>query len=73
MKYIKFPKDNKIIYGQDFACWAGVPHDLEFEITEIADDKIWFKGPGHGGVPYGNGPICVYLKTDTRFQKGEEN
>lgn len=63
MSTIRFPKGNKILYGQDFAIWCGVPHDVEFEVVKVCDSYMVLKGPGYGGKPYGNGRIYVYFRT----------
>lgn len=69
---MKFPEDNNIVFGQDHSWWVNIPHDVEFEIDEIwKDGKIWLKGPGYGGEPYGNGSIVVYLKTHEQLKKPE--
>ena len=60
---MRFPKGNKILYGQDHAYWVGVPHDVEFEVIKVWENGMWLKGPGYGGEPYGNGPILVFFKT----------
>ncbi len=59
---ISFPKDNKIVYGQDFAIRCGVPHDVEFEVVKVTGSYMVLEGPGYGGTPYGNGRIYVYFR-----------
>ena len=64
---LKFPKGNKISYGQDHGFWEGIPHNVEFVIESllsIDDDgvKLALSAPGYGGKPYGNGKIFVTFK-----------
>jgi hypothetical protein len=64
---VKFPKDNKIVYGQDFGWYKGVPSDVDFEVEGIIQNRINLVADGYGrlgGNKYGNGSICVYLKED---------
>ena len=65
-KTIRFPKNNKIWYGQDFRQWKGVPSNIDFEIGEICGDSIKLVADGYGrlgkGNKYGNGAIYVSKK-----------
>ena len=61
---MRFPEGNKILYGQDFAFWVGVPHDVEFEVVKVWKGGMWLRGPGYGGEPYGNGPILVFFRVE---------
>lgn len=70
---LKFPEGNKILYGQDFALWVGVPHDVEFEVVRVERNGMWLKGPGYGGGPYGNGPILVFFKTAERGEQDADS
>lgn len=59
---IKFKKDNKIIYGQDFHCSRGIPSDIEFTVEKFTNDKIILKAKGYGDLEsgnYGNGSLSV--------------
>jgi hypothetical protein len=72
---MKFPKGNKILYGQDFGWHRGVPSDVDFEVEKINGEEgslMWLVADGYGrmgGDKYGNGSICVYLKTSFKATK----
>jgi hypothetical protein len=61
-----FEKGNKIVYGQDFCWYKGVPSGVDFEVDKIHGSIMFLKADGYGNIPgnYGNGSICVYLKED---------
>jgi hypothetical protein len=59
-KYYKFPKNNKIPYGQDFSFPRGIPSDVVFERHEFMETRTKLIGLGHGATnSYGNGAIFV--------------
>jgi len=59
MTKIRFPDGNRILYGQDFSYHRGLPSDIDFEIVEYDENRAILKGPGYGGLPYGNGRISI--------------
>jgi len=63
---IRFPKGNKIPYGQDLSMKRGVPDDIEFtvvSILETEDHRLQLRGPGYGEKDnYGNGAIYVSMR-----------
>ena len=63
MSTIRFPENNRILYGQDFTIKCGVPHDVEFKVVRVDSSYMVLEGPGYGGKPYGNGRIYVYFRT----------
>ena len=63
---VKFPKDNKFTYGQDFGFWTGVPSGIEFEATEC-DNYYILRGKGYGTKDYGNGALFLYKKQSSPF------
>lgn len=69
---MKFPKDNKIVYGQDFGCYVGVPSDVDFEVKQISNNHMQLVADGYGimgGNKYGNGAIYVYLQEYKKTKK----
>ena len=73
---VRFPKDNKINYGQDMGFHRGVPSDVDFEIEEFTDDRVRLIADGYGvlgkgGNKYGNGSIYVNKK-DMKLIKEKE-
>ncbi len=59
----KFPKDNKIVYWQDFRLHTGMPSNVEFEMLFSSPDKSFVvcRAPGYGVAgDYGNGKIVIY-------------
>jgi len=71
-KTLRFKEGNRIVYGQDFGWHIGVPHDVDFEVTNNFDGKITLRAKGYGLLAedggghddYGNGSITVYLQTE---------
>lgn len=73
---IKFPKNNKLRYSQDFSVGIGIPSGVEFEV-EFLDDKkekakliaygYGFSG-GKNGKAYGNGAIYI-SKGDINYKE----
>lgn len=63
MRKFVFLEGNQIIYGQDFSQWQGVDSDVVFTEHEQKyfknDRDVWFKAPGYGADPYGNGRIVI--------------
>lgn len=63
---IRFPKGNRIPYGQDFSMKRGIPSDVEFTVVlilETEDHRFQLRGPGYGEKDnYGNGAIYVSMR-----------
>lgn len=71
---ITFPRDNEIVFYQDFRWWKNVPHNIEFTITRkcINCNDYWLKALGHGEEPHlGNGKIAIPEKDILKFLKPE--
>jgi len=70
---MKFPEDNNIVYGQDFGWFVGIPSNVDFEIESVEDNRIILIADDYGRLDkkdkYGNGSICVYLRTKKDFGK----
>ena len=63
---MKFPKGNKVIYGQDFGWKVGIPHDIHFQV-EFTGNLMRLTGPGYGiKNNYGNGPLHISLPTTVK-------
>ena len=58
---MKFSKDNKINYGQDFFQKVGIPHGVDFCVSVVDSNCVKLTAPGYGGKPYGNGALYVRL------------
>ena len=48
MSTIRFPENNRILYGQDFTIKCGVPHDVEFKVVRVDSSYMVLEGPGYG-------------------------
>jgi len=73
-KKIRFPKNNKITYSQDFSFPTGIPSDIDFEVCGFVGDSIKLIADGYGrlgGDKYGNGAIYVSEK-DIRLNIPEQ-
>ena len=71
---LRFPEDNRIVYGVDMGWAVGIPSDIEFEARWFDSHRMELRGPGYGLNPgtkdYGNGTLIVYL--DYRDKKDKE-
>lgn len=62
---IKFPAGNKIIFGQDFGWYRGIPDGLEWEVEYATAHGLTLSAQGYGAKGnYGCGKIYVYLIED---------
>jgi len=74
---MKFRKDNKILFDQDFALWRGIPSGVDFKIDvldpgELNPLKLRFilTGKGYGEKDnYGNGSLYPYKLTSKQKQR----
>lgn len=65
---MKFPKDNKIIYSQDFHVHKGVPSGINFASSVDTDGLITLTAPGYGAAGnYGNGSLTIRTGNDESF------
>lgn len=56
---VTFPKDNEILYGQDFSWHRGIPDGIVFEAEKKGDYYV-LTAPGYGKIGnYGNGALYV--------------
>jgi hypothetical protein len=72
---MKFRKDNKIRYRQDFRSFIGIPSGVDLTIVNQSGmfklkDSFMLIGDGHGEMMgnYGNGAIYVCKKSLTKKQ-----
>ena len=70
---LRFKRNNKIRYGQDFGQHIGVPSDVVFTIDKVYNDSITIIANGYGiigdGSQYGNGALHIPFT----FLKGKYN
>lgn len=58
---MKFPKGNKIRFGQDMRQHSGIPSDVQWQV-EVTGNLLKLTGPGYGTKNnYGSGSIYVAL------------
>ena len=66
---MKFPKENKIMFFQDFTFYTGVPSGVNFKCEIINRDTLQLTAPEYGGKPYGNGFLLIRLsKSNTNLK-----
>jgi|GEM_PF-4292578 len=59
-KRVRFPRENKFDYGQDFSRRCGIPSHVEFEVEDCGRYYV-LTAPGYGlAGDYGNGALIVY-------------
>ena len=56
---MKFPKNNKVIYMQDFSHHESIPSGVDFMVEPLGKDKVMLIAPNYGGKPYGNGRLYL--------------
>lgn len=63
---VKFRKNNKYKYGQDFDFFIGIPHGIEFDVSKINNKKVRLIADGYGNLKcvgtYGNGALYTSIK-----------
>ena len=69
---MKFRRNNKIRYGQDFRQHVGIPTGVDFRVKTFTAGhwELWASGYG-GGDDHGNGSLIVWGLTTRQTQRFE--
>ena len=59
--YITYKPGNQVPCFQDFHAFTGAPSGIRFAVYQATPTSYRLVGPGHGGKPYGNGAIYVFM------------
>jgi hypothetical protein len=61
---VKFRKNNKVVYWQDFKVYTGIPSGIEFYVVPLKKDKVKLIANGYGDLilGYGNGALYIGVK-----------
>lgn len=70
---MKFRKNNKICFGQDFNYYQGIPSGIDFKVERLDKNKFRLIAKGYGLLTshhndYGNGALFPYSLTDKQIE-----